>query len=234
PRREVRAGRRALLVHLLGIQRLTVVDLDQHLVLELERRLDLLSQNLLVEHVLYPHAGSCDLVLVAGADPAPGRTDPAAAEIAFADLVDRHVVRHDQMRVGGEQQTRGVDAAFLQPADLLLQHPRVDDHTVADDVGHARREDPGGNQVQREILPVLQNNGMAGVVAAMVTRNPLCAVTEQISGFAVALVTPLGTDEHDRGHGTLQTVRQYKDNIGRGTSHRQWWSDRYGGAATGA
>src|SRR5699024_12882791 len=49
-----------------------------------------------------------------------------------------------------------------------------------------------------------------------------------------ALVTPMGPDEHDRGHGTRQTVRRHKDNIGRGTPHRQWWSARHGGAATGA
>ena len=121
------------------------------------------------------------------------------------DLVDGHVVRHDQVRVGADQQVAGVDAAALQPGQLVEQHAGIDHHPVADHVAHARGEDPGRDQVQREVLAVGQHHGVPGVVAALVAHHPLDLAAEQVGGFALALVAPLGTDQHDRRHVRLQS-----------------------------
>ena len=82
------------------------------------------------------------------------------------------------MRVGGDQQPLGVDAAVLEALQLGEQHTRIDDDTVADDVGDAGREDARRDQVQREVLARGQHDGVAGVVAALVAHDPLHAATE--------------------------------------------------------
>ena len=65
-----------------------------------------------------------DLVAVGRADAAAGGADPALAEVPLGHLVQRPVVRHDQVRVGRDQQLGAVDAARSQPVDLVEQHLR--------------------------------------------------------------------------------------------------------------
>ena len=61
------------------------------------------------------------------------------------------------------------------------------------------REDAGREQVQGVLL-VADDDGVAGVVAALVADDVVDAAAEQVGGLALALVAPLGADEHDRGH----------------------------------
>ena len=82
--------------------RAAVVDLGEDLVLQLERALDLLAQDLLVEQVLDADAEAVHLVGVRRADAAAGGADLAAAEEALGDLVDRAVVVGDDVRVGAD------------------------------------------------------------------------------------------------------------------------------------
>src|SRR5699024_8602396 len=91
--------------------------------------------------------------------------------------------------------------------ELVEQHRRVDDDPVADDVADAGRQDPGGDQVQGEVLAVRQHHRVAGVVAALITHHPLHASTEQVGGLALALVAPLGADQDDRRHRNSYWVR---------------------------
>ena len=67
-----------------------------------ERDLDLLAQDLRVEHVLHADADARRLVRVRRADPASRRSDLQLAETPLRRLVDRHVPRHDQVRVPGD------------------------------------------------------------------------------------------------------------------------------------
>src|SRR5690606_15553231 len=113
--------------------------LDEHLVLELERRLDLLTQNTLVEDVLDANADTVNLVGIGGADPAPGGADLPLPKKALSDLVERAVVRGDHVRVGADLKLRGVEAAFVQGIELKLEHGEVDDDAVRDDRRDARR-----------------------------------------------------------------------------------------------
>ena len=59
--------------------------------------------------------------------------------------------------------------------------------------------------MQREVLAVGQHDGVTGVVAALVAHHPLHLAAEQVGGLALALVAPLGADQHDRRHVTLQS-----------------------------
>ena len=160
------------------VECLAVVDLDQHLVFELQGRADLGGQQFGVEHVGHPDADAGDLVLIARADAAAGGADLLVAQIALGDLVDGDVVRHEQVRVGGDQQPGGVHPAILQALQLGQEHTGIDDNSVADHVGDTRGEDARRDQVQREILPGGQHYGVTGVVAALVAHHPLNATTE--------------------------------------------------------
>jgi len=68
---------RELFEHLVDLDGATVVDLDQHLVLDLEGGLDLLAQDRLVEQVLHPDSDPRHLVGVGRPDAAPRGADPA-------------------------------------------------------------------------------------------------------------------------------------------------------------
>src|SRR5699024_8443976 len=47
------------------------------------------------------------------------------------------------------------------------------------------------------------HHGVPGVVAALVPHHPLDVAAEQIGGLPLALVAPLGADQHDRRHRLL-------------------------------
>ena len=134
--------------------------------LGLHRGDDLLLEDLLVEQVLDADAQARGLVGVAGADAAPRGADLELAELRLARVVEEHVVRHDQVRVGADAQAREVDALGAQLVELAGQHLRVDHDAVADRAQLARIEDPGRDQVE---LPVhaVAHDGVPGVVAAL-------------------------------------------------------------------
>ena len=99
-------------------------------------------EDLLVQQVLHADAQARGLVGVAGADAAAGRPDLELAELRLARVVEEHVVRHDQVRVGADPQAGEVDALGAQAVELVGQHLRVDHHAVADRAQLARVEDP--------------------------------------------------------------------------------------------
>jgi hypothetical protein len=185
--------------------RAPVVDLGEHLVLEPQRRVDLLLEDVPVEEVLHPDAGARHLVGVGRADAAAGGADLAGAEEALGHLVEHPVVGRDDVGIGAHDELGGVDPARLEPVDLAEEHLQVDDDTVADDRGAGRREDARGQQVQRVFLArpigLLDDHRVAGVVAAVELHDVVDATAQQIGRLPLALIAPLGTDEHDSGHG---------------------------------
>src|SRR5699024_10684757 len=119
-----------------------VVDLDEDLVLLLQRPFDLCPQDLLIEQVGDANADAVHLVRIRGADPAPGRTDLALTQEAFGHLVQGAVVGGDHVRGGGDEQAGGIHPASVQPVDLLKQHFEVDDDAVSYHGCATGREDP--------------------------------------------------------------------------------------------
>src|SRR5690606_31798005 len=99
-------------------------------------------------------------------------------------------------------------------AEFGEQHARVDDDAVADHVLHTRGEDARRDEVQGELVAVREYDRVAGVVTALVSDNPVDLAAEQVGGLPFALVAPLGSDKHDRGHdsgtpscGALELIR---------------------------
>ena len=79
--------------------------------------------------------------------------------------------------------------------DLLVQHARVDHHAVADRADLARVEDPRRDQVELEHL-VVADDRVAGVVAALEADHEVGLLGEQVGDLPLALVAPLGADDH--------------------------------------
>ena len=92
-------------------------------------------------------------------------------------------------------QAADVDAAPAQAVELADQHLGVDDDAVADHAGLARVEDPRRDQVELERLAVADDR-VAGVVAALEAHDHRGVLGEQVDDLALALVAPLGPDDH--------------------------------------
>ena len=154
---------------------------------------------LLVEQVVHADAHAVDLVGVGRADAAAGRADLLLAGEPFGDLVDRAVVRRDDVRGFAHEQARAIDATAFEPVDLLKQHFGVHHNAVADDRRGPRADDAGRQQVQR-IRFVAHDHGVSCIVAAVEPGNVIHLGADQISGFAFAFVAPLGADQYDSRH----------------------------------
>ena len=186
-------------LHLLGVERIDLVDALQPHVLLPHRELDLLVQDLRVEQVLHADPDPGRLVGVGRADPAAGRPDLQVAELPLARAVERDVPRHDQVRVAGHEDEAGSGvAATLQVVELVDHDLRVDDAPRAD----RRRlagDDPRGDLPDLVRLAV-DDDRVPGVRAALVAADEVRLLGEQVDDLALPLVAPLRTDDHGGRH----------------------------------
>ena len=86
--------------------------------------------------------------------------------------------------------------------DLAHENLRIDNDAVGDDRYDLGGEDAAGQEVKCVLL-IADDHRVAGVVAPLVAHHVVNAFAEQVGGFALALVSPLGTHEHDRWHGLV-------------------------------
>ena len=105
-----------------------------------------------------------------------------------------HMIGHGDGGAVGDLQVGGGDgdALLAQLVDLTVQVVGVDDHTVAHHADNIGTEDAGGQQVQHE-LATLVLHGMTSVVAALIARNNIILLADQIDHAALALVAPVDT-----------------------------------------
>jgi hypothetical protein len=180
-------------------ERKAVVDLGQDAVLLPEGQVELGGEDLLVQEVLDPDADPVGLVGVGGPDPPLGGAQLRLAQEPLGHPVQLEVVGHDQVGVAGERQAGRVDSLAGQHVQLGQEHGRVDHHAVADDRGDVGVEDPGGYELECERLPV-GDDGVPGVVAALVADHHVHLVGQQVGEATLALVPPLGADDHRPRH----------------------------------
>ncbi len=89
--------------------------------------------------------------------------------------------------------------ALLELVELGAERPGVDHGAVADHAEGAGVEDPRRHEVQLVDL-VPGDDGVPGVVAALVAGDDVAALGEEVDHLALALVAPLGPDHHGGGH----------------------------------
>ena len=82
------------------------------------------------------------------------------------------------------------DAARLDGVHLPGQMVQVDDHARTQHAGHVRVEDAGGQQVQDE-LALLCDDGVPGIVAALIAGNDVRMFCQQVDDAALALIAPI-------------------------------------------
>ncbi len=68
-------------------------------------------------------------------------------------------------------------------------------HTVPDDAAATLSQHSAGHQLQDEFLSV-NDDGMAGIMAAGVARDHGKVLREHVDNFAFAFVAPLGADNY--------------------------------------
>ena len=153
------------------------------------------------QEIAQPQAAAVHLVGIPGADAAPGGADLAAA-VAPGLLcgIERAVVVHDGMRpVADKQPPAHVVALRLEGVDLLQQLQRIGDHAIADEARPAGMQNAGGDQVQH-MLAAADDDGVAGVAAALVAHDQVGLRGQHVDDLAFAFIAPLGANENGGGH----------------------------------
>ena len=87
----------------------------------------------------------------------------------------------------------------LEHVELVDQHARVDHDAVADHGRHPRVQHAARHELQLEHLAV-DDDRVAGVVPALVADDERGFLGEVVGEPTLALVAPLGTDDHRAGH----------------------------------
>ena len=164
-----------------------------------ERDLELLTEEVLVQHILHAQADTGHLVLIARTDAAPRGTDVVLAQQRLERTVQIHVVRHDDVRVAGDAQVLGRHAVVLEHIDLFENHLGVHDAAVSDNSLLICIHDARGDLMQAVFL-VAHHDGVACVVATGVAHNAIKIACDKVDDLAFALVAPLTSDQHGRRH----------------------------------
>src|SRR6185312_13822474 len=189
------AERQRLVQRLLEVDGVGVIVVAQHEVVVIEHLAQLRGEALSCVEVLDADGAARHLVLVRGADAAARRADLRLALGALARLVDGDVVREDERaRLRDAQLPLHVHAGALELADLRHQRLGRDHDAVADEALHVAVEDPRGDEAKDRLL-ALDDERVAGVVAALEAHDRGHVVREPVDDLALALVAPLGTDD---------------------------------------
>ena len=109
--------------------------------------------------------------------------------------------RQDQHGVLGDAQIFGRDgnALALELGDFGKQRLRIDDDAIADDRQFAAAHDAGRQQRQL-VGHVADDQRVAGIVAALESHHDVGLFREPVDDLALALVAPLGADNHHVRH----------------------------------
>ncbi len=105
---------------------------------------------------------------------------------------DLGAVRDEELAgVGVEAAAGDVEAGVVELFDLGEEGGGVEDDAVADDAFAIRTKDAAGDELQDELLAV-DDDGVAGVVAAGVTGDDGELFGEDVDDLALAFIAPLG------------------------------------------
>ena len=109
---------------------------------------------------------------------------------------------HGKMRwaPAGDAEPVAGDAAGRQRVDLGEQRRQVDDDAVGDHRDDVVVEDAARRQLQGVALAA-DDDGVAGVVAALVAHDVAVLLGEQVDDLGLALVAPLSPDDDGDRHG---------------------------------
>ena len=157
-----------------------------------KRCLELLSKNLLVEHVLDAQSGAVHFVHISGTDATLGRTDEVFAETLFVCAVEVLVIRHHDVRVTGNLECITTYALSLEGVDFPKEDFGVHDAAIADDGNGSLVHYATRHLVQRKAL-ISGNNGVTSVRTAGRAAHHVEVCGDEVGYLALSLVAPLGS-----------------------------------------
>src|SRR5882762_7611029 len=156
--------------------------------------LDQFSQPLGIPQIEDADSAAAKFVLVRRAD-SPSCSSDLLAGRALA--VDQLVIGQHEMRaVAYVEPSLDVDTIGNELVDLREKGLDIQYDSVADRAPHARMENSARDLMEDERL-VPDLDGVTGVGAALIANYPVGALRENINELALALVSPLGTDDDD-------------------------------------
>ncbi|MCH8333547.1 signal recognition particle protein, partial [Candidatus Sumerlaeota bacterium] len=185
---------------LFGVGRCLVKDvLEERTVITIQR-VNFFPEGLVVAIISEPDALTRDLVGVGGADAPSRRADLARPPDLLVRQVHELVVRRNEVGIFGKMKTRAhLNPSGLQRFDFLLQDDRIDHQTVADHALNARVEHAGGNEVQDRLF-IVDDDRVAGIVPALITRHEIGLARDHIDDLPLALVAPLASNNNHQRH----------------------------------
>ncbi len=89
--------------------------------------------------------------------------------------------------------------AASSEAISLEQRLQIDHHAIPDHGLHAGAQNPARDQLEDELL-FANKDGVAGVVAALISGDDVETFGEQVDDFPLAFVPPLRTENDDVAH----------------------------------
>src|SRR5579864_4593067 len=99
-------------------------------------------------------------------------------------------------------------AGIAQGRHFFQKRQRIKHHAVADHAAAALPQHAARNQLENEFLAV-DDDGVAGIVPAGVTGYDRKALRQDVDDLPLALVAPLGTNNH-RGFAFFQNTAPYR------------------------
>ncbi len=174
--------------------------LRQHEVVELEQPLQLGGEAIGVEQVLHPQRAARDLVLVGGADAAPGRADLAASPMPRPRAPGR-ARRGTEGPAGRRARSTGA-AARSTPAPsssrISCQQRRRRQHDAVADAAPRRpgRRTPEGISRSTVLRPPMTSVWPA-LWPPWKRTTPCALLGQPVDDLALALIAPLGADDDD-------------------------------------
>jgi hypothetical protein len=137
-----------------------------------QQAIDLVRQRLVIGEVHQADSAAADLVFIGGPDAAPRGADRGGRTRRFAQRVKLAMQRQDQRDILGNAQILGADgnALPLQPIHLVKKSLRIEHHAIADH-GKLGRAQHAGRQKRKLVGRAVDNQRMAGIVAALEAHN---------------------------------------------------------------
>ena len=141
-----------------------------------------------------PDAAPCDLVFIGGTDAAASRSNLAAGR---AERVHELVIRENEMgAITDVEPALHVDAIFDQLVDLGEKRIGVQYDAVSDGTADTAVQDSARDLVEDERF-FADVDGVPGIRSALVSHDPVGALSEHVHELALPFIAPLGADDDD-------------------------------------
>jgi len=111
-------------------------------------------------------------------------------------LVEKFVIGNNDVSALSEvEPTAEVHVCGFESLDFFLKNERVNDDPIADEALNAGMEHAGGDQVEDGLF-IANNDGMAGVITALIAGHEIGLVGDNVHDLSLTFVAPLATEHN--------------------------------------